>query len=156
MVVYAEWNSWTDYQIGDYVSHIGILYQAIAANLNEHPPNATYWVVAPIVGPVGPTGPTGTTGPTGAASQVTGPTGPAGPSLPLTIYSGRTTSSGGSGSVSVTLPTPYPTINYNVFATMEDTNPAEMSAVPTSPSTFAIYWQSGGGGTHTLAWLTIG
>lgn len=81
---------------------------------------------------------------------------PAPAPFPFTIYSGRVTTSGSTGSTVVTLTTPYPDVNYFPFATMADTNPAEMSVAIISASSFTIYWQSGGGGSHTIAWTTIG
>ena len=111
-------------------------------------------------GPTGPTGPGGPsggpTGPTGPVSTTPGPTGPTGPTLPFTIQSGRATGAGGNGNVNVTLPIAYANTNYNAFVTMEDTVPAEMAANVTASNAFTIYWQGGGGGSHTLAWLTIG
>ena len=39
---------------------------------------------------------------------------------------------------------------------MEDTNPAQIGVNITSSNTFTIYWTSGGGGSHILAWTTYG
>ena len=97
------------------------------------------WV--PYPSPSGPTGPTGPTGPPA-------PTG-------LTFQTGRINTSGPNGSIGVLLPTPY-TGTYNVFVTMLDSNPAEVSAVPVNSSVFTLYWANAGGGNHSLAWLTAG
>jgi hypothetical protein len=73
------------------------------------------------------------------------------------IQFGTVASSGGSGSVSVTLATPhYENSNYVVQATMRDTNTAQMSAQPTSQSSFTLYWSSAGSGSHALDWTTFG
>jgi len=39
---------------------------------------------------------------------------------------------------------------------MEDSNAAQVAATRLSPSTFSIIWGGGGGGSHTLAWNTMG
>jgi len=73
------------------------------------------------------------------------------------IQYGDVASSGGSGNTTVVLPVPYSSINaYKAFATMEDTGAAQMAATRLSPSTFNIYWANGGGGSHTIAWNTMG
>jgi hypothetical protein len=73
------------------------------------------------------------------------------------IQYGETTGSNNTGNRQVILPVPYSSINaYKAFVTMEDSNPAEMSAVRNSSSTFTIYWQQAANGTHTIAWNTMG
>ena len=66
-------------------------------------------------------------------------------------------SSGNSGSVVVTLPTAYTSVSsFVAFACMEDPDPAEMSVVRNTASEIEIFWQTGGGGSHTIAWNTMG
>lgn len=73
------------------------------------------------------------------------------------IQYGDTTGSNNTGNTQVVLPVPYSTINsYKAFVTMEDSEPAEMSCVRNSSSTFTIYWQQAASGTHTIAWNTMG
>jgi hypothetical protein len=72
------------------------------------------------------------------------------------IQYGKATGSGNSGSVAVTLPQSYANTSYVVMVTMENSTAAQMSANITGVNTFVIYWASGGGGTHTLAWTTFG
>jgi hypothetical protein len=73
------------------------------------------------------------------------------------IQYGDTTGSNNTGNTQVILPVPYSSINaYKAFVTMEDTEPAEMSCVRNSESTFTIYWQQAASGTHTIAWNTMG
>jgi len=73
------------------------------------------------------------------------------------IQYGEVGTSGASGNTTVVLPVPYSSINaYKAFATMEDTNAAQIAANRLSPSTFSIYWANGGGGSHTIAWNTMG
>jgi len=75
---------------------------------------------------------------------------------PFIMY-GDTTGSNNTGNTQVVLPVPYSSINaYKAFATMEDSEPAEMSVVRNSESTFTIYWQQAASGTHTIAWNTMG
>jgi hypothetical protein len=65
--------------------------------------------------------------------------------------------SGSSGSVAVTLPTAYTTVgSYVAFISMEDTTPAEVSVSRDTDSQITLYWNSGGSGSHTLAWMTTG
>jgi hypothetical protein len=76
---------------------------------------------------------------------------------PVLQYGKATTGSGGSGTVSVTLPTTYASSSsYVVQVTMADTDPAEMSANITASNAFDIYWANGSGGTHTIFWTTYG
>jgi hypothetical protein len=66
-------------------------------------------------------------------------------------------SSGNSGSQTVALPTPYTSgTSYVAFACMEDADPAEVSVVRDNLSSITIYWQQAGGGSHTIAWNTMG
>ena len=65
--------------------------------------------------------------------------------------------SGGSGSVNITLDTPYSSSNsYVAFACMNDTDPAQMAVARVDSNVITISWQSAGGGSHTLAWQTLG
>ena len=73
------------------------------------------------------------------------------------IQYGEVAGSGSSGSASVTLSNAYTSSNsYIAHATMEDTNPAQVSVARTANNAFTIYWTSGGGGTHSLCWTTYG
>jgi hypothetical protein len=66
-------------------------------------------------------------------------------------------SSGNSGSQTVALPTPYTSgTSYVAFACMEDADPAEISVVRDNLSSITIYWAQAGGGSHTIAWNTMG
>jgi hypothetical protein len=65
--------------------------------------------------------------------------------------------SGGSGSVNITLDTPYTSSNsYVAFAGMMDTDPARMAVARADSNIITISWASAGGGSHTLAWQTLG
>jgi hypothetical protein len=75
---------------------------------------------------------------------------------PKIQYGKVTGSTSGSGNVAVTLPQSYANTAYVVQVTMEDSNPAEMSANITGVNTFTIYYQSAGTAPHTLAWTTFG
>jgi len=73
------------------------------------------------------------------------------------IQYGTDTVSGASGSVAVTLGTPYASVSsYVAFISMLDSIPAETSVTRNSDSQITLSWNSGGGGTHTLAWQTLG
>ena len=76
-------------------------------------------------------------------------------SQPIIQY-GTTSSSGSSGTATITLPTAYNSSNYVAHATMQDTNPASIAVNITSSNTFDIYWANGGGGSHNLSWTTYG
>ena len=77
-------------------------------------------------------------------------------SQPVFQY-GTITSTGASGNQLVTLTDTYTTTSsYSVQVTMEDTNPAQMSVNRLTTSTFRIYWQNAGGGSHTISWLAYG
>jgi hypothetical protein len=39
---------------------------------------------------------------------------------------------------------------------MEDADPAEISVVRDNLSSITIYWAQAGGGSHTIAWNTMG
>src|SRR5690606_20218209 len=39
----SAWDNATDYTVGDLVEDGGVQYYCIAENLNQQPPNATYW-----------------------------------------------------------------------------------------------------------------
>ena len=62
--------------------------------------------------------------------------------------------SGSSGSIAVTI-IPY-TISYVAFACMEDPDPARISVERTNLSTITINWAQAGGGSHQIAWNTMG
>ena len=65
--------------------------------------------------------------------------------------------SGASGSVAVTLGTPYTSVSsYTAFISMLDSTPAETSVNRDSESQITLSWNSGGGGSHTLSWMTVG
>jgi hypothetical protein len=73
------------------------------------------------------------------------------------IQYGTDTVSGASGSVAVTLGTPYASVSsYVAFISMLDSTPAETSVSRDTDSQITLSWNSGGGGTHTLAWQTLG
>lgn len=72
------------------------------------------------------------------------------------IQYGKESGSGGSGSVTVTLPVAYSDTTYVAQATMQNTDPAEMAVSITSSNQFTIYWANGSGGSHQLAWTTFG
>ena len=73
------------------------------------------------------------------------------------IQYGEFSSSGNNGSNLVVLPVPYSSIRaYKAFACMEDTQPSEVSVNRLSPSTFTVYWEQAGSGSHTIAWNTMG
>lgn len=73
------------------------------------------------------------------------------------IQYGEVAGSSNNGNTQVVLPVPYSSINaYKAFVTMEDSEPAEMSCVRNSSSTFTIYWQQAYSGSHTIAWNTMG
>lgn len=76
---------------------------------------------------------------------------------PIIQYGEETTASGSSGSIQVNLPVAYTASNtYVAFASMEDTSPSEISVVRNSASQIEIYWAQAGGGTHSIAWNTMG
>jgi hypothetical protein len=39
---------------------------------------------------------------------------------------------------------------------MEDSSPSEISVVRVSATSIEIYWAQAGGGSHTIAWNTMG
>jgi len=65
---------------------------------------------------------------------------------------------GASGNVVVTLPVGYAsTSSYVAMASHTDaTAGLRLSVVPTSASTFTIYWVGGGATTQPFAWFTSG
>lgn len=63
---------------------------------------------------------------------------------------------GSSGNQPIVLPVPYRDLNFCAFATMLDNLPAQVASDITSESTFTIYWSQGGGGSHKIAWNTMG
>jgi hypothetical protein len=86
-------------------------------------------------------------------------------SAPLTICNvrqpfiqyGGFASSGNNGSNVVNIPIPYSTIySYRAYVTMEDSEPAEMSANRLTNSNFQVFWAQAGGGSHEIAWMTLG
>jgi len=73
------------------------------------------------------------------------------------IQSGSDGVSGTNGSVAVTLGTPYTSVSsYVAFISMMDSTPAETSVTRDSESQITLSWNSGGGGAHTLSWMTVG
>jgi hypothetical protein len=73
------------------------------------------------------------------------------------IQYGEVAGSSNNGNVQVILPVAYSSINsYKAFVTMEDNEPAEMSAVRDSENAFTIYWQQAHSGNHIIAWNTMG
>jgi hypothetical protein len=75
---------------------------------------------------------------------------------PILQY-GTETTSGNNGSVVVNLTVSYTSAtSYVAFATMEDADPAEMSVVRVSATSIEVYWAQGGGGSHLIAWNTMG
>jgi hypothetical protein len=73
------------------------------------------------------------------------------------IQYGTDTVTGLSGSVAVTLGTPYTSVSsYVAFISMMDSTPAETSVSRDSDSQITLSWNSGGGGTHILSWQTLG
>ena len=75
---------------------------------------------------------------------------------PVVQY-GSDTVSGLSGSVAVTLGTPYTSVSsYVAFISMMDSTPAETSVSRDSESQITLSWNSGGIGTHILSWQTLG
>ena len=77
---------------------------------------------------------------------------------PIIQYGEDNTGSGNSGSIVVNLPVSYTSAtSYVAFASMEDSTPAEMSVVRVSATSIEIYWaKGGGGGSHVIAWNTMG
>jgi hypothetical protein len=77
-------------------------------------------------------------------------------SQPVIQYNTISTS-GSSGSQTVALPTPYTSgTSFVAFACMEDADPCEISVVRDNLSSITIHWQQAGGGSHTIAWNTMG
>ena len=72
------------------------------------------------------------------------------------IQYGKESGSGGSGSVTVTLPVAYSDTTYVAHATMQNSDPAEIAVDITSSNQFTIYWANGSGGSHQLGWTTYG
>lgn len=73
------------------------------------------------------------------------------------IQYGQETSSGSSGTVTVTLPQRYTSVSsYLPFACMGDAPAAEVYVTVLTRATFEIGWQNGGGGTQLLNWHTMG
>lgn len=80
-----------------------------------------------------------------------------GADIPQPIFQdGSFASTGSSGNFLINF-VAYSSIGqYFIQATMEDTNPAQVSVQKLSSSSARIYWTNGGGGTHTIAWLAYG
>jgi uncharacterized protein (DUF2345 family) len=77
-------------------------------------------------------------------------------SQPVIQYNTISTS-GNNGSQTVALPTPYTSgTSFVAFACMEDADPAEISVVRDNLSSITIHWAQAGGGSHTIAWNTMG
>lgn len=70
---------------------------------------------------------------------------------------GTTTGTGSSGTVIVNIPTAYTSsTSYVAFAVMQDSQDSKIAVLRNSASQITIAWSQGGGGTHTLAWNTMG
>jgi hypothetical protein len=73
------------------------------------------------------------------------------------IQYGQVSSSGGSGAVTVTIPTRYTSVSsYLPFACMADAPAAEIYVSTLTRATFEIGWQNGGGGAQLFNWHTMG
>lgn len=73
------------------------------------------------------------------------------------IQYGEEATSGSSGSVVVNLAVSYTSgTSYVAFATMEDNSPSQISVVRISATSIEIYWAQAGGGSHVIAWQTVG
>jgi hypothetical protein len=65
--------------------------------------------------------------------------------------------SGASGSVAITLGTPYTSVSsFVAFACMLDTTPAQVAVNRDSDSQITLGWSSAGGGSHRIGWQTMG
>ena len=90
------------------------------------------------------------------ASTVTRSLGGASVAQPVIQY-GEDGVTGASGSVAVTLGTPYTSVSsYVAFASMMDTTPAQISVNRDTDSQITLDWSSAGAGTHRIAWQTLG
>jgi len=77
--------------------------------------------------------------------------------IPQPIFqNGAFTSTGSSGNFLINFIAYTSVGQYNIQVTMEDTNPAQLSVQKLTTSTARVYWTNGGGGTHTIAWLSYG
>ena len=126
MVWKGVWVFSTNYQVDEVVSCNGVSYICILANMNQMPPDPTYWTVVAEKGDTGATvtGPTGDRGNTGAAG-ITGPTGPGGGPTGPTGDTGPTGPSGGPSGP--TGPTGVPGVNWMgdwIFSTTYQINDA--------------------------------
>ena len=73
------------------------------------------------------------------------------------IQYGQVSSSGASGSIVVTIPQRYTSVNsYLPFACMGDAPAAEIYVSTLTRATFEIGWQNGGGGNQVFNWNTMG
>ena len=73
------------------------------------------------------------------------------------IQYGEVATSGSNSNVEILLQIPYSSIlGYQAFGTMHDTTPAEISIMKSSPSSFTIFWDNASGGSHAIAWNTMG
>jgi hypothetical protein len=73
------------------------------------------------------------------------------------IQYGYVSSTGASGTVTVTIPQRYTTqASYVPFACMVDDPPAQINVSSITRGSFIIGWSSGGGGNQTFAWNTMG
>jgi hypothetical protein len=78
------------------------------------------------------------------------------PVLQPKFQQGIFTSTGGSGSLAITLPQSYSDLSYNVFTCMRDNNPAQFGVTITAVNAFTINWNSAGSGSHSIGWLASG
>ena len=73
------------------------------------------------------------------------------------IQYGQVSSSGSSGTVTVTIPQRYTSVSsYLPFACMADAPAAEIYVSTLTRATFEIGWQNGGGGNQLFNWHTMG
>jgi hypothetical protein len=73
------------------------------------------------------------------------------------IQTGFVSSSGASGTVTITMPQRYTTQqSYTTFANMIDSPPAQIFTSSISRGSFILGWTSAGVGTQTFNWMTVG
>jgi hypothetical protein len=70
---------------------------------------------------------------------------------------GQVSSSGGSGTITITMPTRYTSVDsFVAFAIKADSPGAEIYVSTLSRASFEIGWTSGGSGSHLFNWQTMG
>jgi hypothetical protein len=73
------------------------------------------------------------------------------------IQTGFVSSTGTSGTITITLPQRYTTQqSYTTFGNMIDSPPAQIFTSSITRGSFILGWSSGGGGTQTFNWMTVG